>query len=48
MSLAMPYVARQQWNGKREIYNRPRALLRATLFVELDMPFTGKGGCQDE
>ena len=48
MSLAMPYVARQQWNGKREIYNRPRALLRGTLFVELDMPFTGKGGCQDE
>ena len=48
MSLAMPYVARQQWNGKLEIYNRPRALLRGTLFVELDMPFTGKGGCQDE
>ena len=48
MSLAMPYVARQQWNGKREIYNRSRALLRGTLFVELDMPFTGQGGCQDE
>lgn len=48
MSLAMPYVVRQHWNGKREIYNRSRALLRGTLFVELDMPFTGKGGCQDE
>ena len=48
MSLAMAYVARQRWTGKREIYSRPRALLRGTLFVELDLPFTGKGGCQDE
>lgn len=47
-SLAMPYVIRQRWTGKREIYNRPRALLRGTLFVELDKPFTGKGGSRDE
>ena len=48
LDAGMPYVIRQRWTGKREIYNRPRALLRGTLFVELDKPFTGKGGSRDE
>lgn len=47
-SLAMAYEENQTWYGKREIYLRPKALLRGTLFVELDMPFAGRGGCQDE
>lgn len=46
--LAMPYVVRQHWTGKREIYSRACALERGTLFIDLDMPFMGKGGCFHE
>ena len=30
-------------DGKREIYSRACALERGTLFIDLDMPFMGKG-----
>ena len=39
--LAMAYVKWQEW---QDIYEPCKALERGTLYLELDKPFTGKGG----
>lgn len=41
MSLAMAYVPWQMW---RDIYDAEKGFHRGTIFQELDMPYTGKGG----
>lgn len=41
MSLAMAYVPWQMW---RDIYEADKGFHRGTIFQELDMPYTGKGG----
>jgi hypothetical protein len=38
LSLAMAYVPWQEW---KEIYDRKKALLRGTVFAQLDLPFGG-------
>lgn len=40
LPLAMAYVPMQQWN---ETYDVEKALMRGTIFPELDLPFCGKG-----
>lgn len=40
MPLAMAYVPRQVW---RDIYGDDDALMRGTIFGELDLPFKGAG-----
>ena len=40
LPIGMAYVPRQQW---RDIYDNGKALMRGTIFAELDKPF--KGGC---
>ncbi len=40
LPLAMSYVQMQSW---REIYERDKALMRGTLFCQLDKPFRGSG-----
>lgn len=42
MPLAMAYVPWQNW---RKIYEPEKAFCRGTIFEELDMPFQGRGGC---
>lgn len=42
MLLAMAYVPWQNW---RRIYEPARAFHRGTIFEELDLPFEGRGGC---
>lgn len=41
VSLAMAYVPWQTW---RDIYDAEKGFHRGTIFEELDLPFTGKGG----
>lgn len=48
MKLAMAYVLKQQWHGKHEVYSMDRALLKGSIFKDLDLPFKGKGGCDCE
>ncbi len=40
MPLAMAYVPMQRW---RDIYENDKALMRGTIFSELDLPFKGAG-----
>ena len=39
----MAYVPWQNWEG---LYSENQALRRGTLFMPLDKPFYGKGGCR--
>jgi hypothetical protein len=45
MPLAMAYVPMQKW---KTVYANDVALNRGTLFPELDLPFTGRGGMKHE
>lgn len=40
LPLAQATIGMQKW---REIYERDKALMRGTLFCELDKPFRGSG-----
>lgn len=40
--LAMAYVPWQKWEN---LYCLDKAFKRGTIFVDLDKPFYGKGGC---
>lgn len=43
MVLAMAYVRWQKW---QKIYDAEKGFCRGTIFMELDLPFKGIGGCQ--
>jgi hypothetical protein len=53
MPIAMAYVPWQKW---QDLYEAPKALMRGTIFAQLDKPFTGRqpmieprrGGCKHE
>ena len=45
LPLAMAYVPMQRW---KNVYANDVALNRGTLFPELDLPFTGRGGMKHE
>ena len=45
LPLAMAYVPMQKW---KNVYANDVALNRGTLFPELDLPFTGRGGMKHE
>lgn len=38
MPIGMAYVPRQKW---QDIYEKDKAIMRGTLFAELDKPFKG-------
>ena len=40
MPLAMAYVPRQKWQN---IYENSKAVMRGTIFSDLDLPFKGAG-----
>lgn len=42
MPIGMAYVPWQNW---KHIYESEKGFKRGTIFEELDLPFTGKGGC---